>query len=341
MRAELQRADGDENRGSRRAGMNHVVSRRERIRIKGQPVEVNVVRAGGRSFVVTGGLIRAAELKDIWAEDVGDPVAMSAVLKKGPFRIDILKFWQRLPDVTPRYPYTYAWRHIAAIPITTHKHWFEKQITQNARNKIRRAMRQGIEVREEGISDRLVRDIMQIYNESPVRRGKPFWHYGKDFETAKRELSEDMDKSIFVTAYHEGELLGFIKFFLLDRYARTILVLDKVSRRDKSPMNSLFSKVVEICAERGTSFLVYSMWRRGNHGRFQQSVGFMRIAVPEYCVPLTIRGRLTMRLGLQHGLRGWIPERLMIPLLSLRANWYAWKCGTKAFRFRTSREQKA
>ena len=315
--------------------MTAVESLTERIRIKGKPVDVNVVRANGQSFVVSGKVVRVAELKDIWAEDVEDPVAMTRLLKSGPARVDILKFWLRLPDLTPRYKYPCELRYIAAIPITTHKHWFEKQITQNARNKIRRATRQGIEVKEDVLSDQLIRDIMGIYNDSPVRRGKPFWHYGKDFETCKRELSEDMDKSIFVTAYCEGELLGFIKFFLLDRYARTILVLDKVSRRDKSPMNSLFSKVVEICASKGISHLVYSMFRRGNHGQFQESVGFIKTAVPEYCVPVTTLGRLTMLLKLQHGFRGWIPERMMIPLLSLRAKWYARKFGTRAFRFLT------
>ena len=25
--------------------------------------------------------------------------------------------------------------------------------------------------------------------ETPVRRGKPFWHYGKNFETVKSEIS--------------------------------------------------------------------------------------------------------------------------------------------------------
>ena len=28
-----------------------------------------------------------------------------------------------------------------------------------------------------------------IFNEAAIRQGRPFWHYGKDFETVKRQFS--------------------------------------------------------------------------------------------------------------------------------------------------------
>ena len=310
-----------------------IVASKERVRLRGQPASVDVVRVSDQRFRVTGGLVRTAELMDPWGEDVEDPAAVSRALKTGPLRVDLLKFWQRIPDTTPRYPYFHEWRYVAAIPITTHRQWLGSQITQNARNKIRKAARHGVEVWEEELNDRLIRAIMEIYNESPLRRGRPFWHYGKDFETVKAELSEDAEKSVFVTAYHAGELIGFIKFFVLDRYARTILVLDKMSRRDKAPMNSLISKVVEICERKGISHLVYSLWRRGNHGQFQRSSGFIKTPVPEYWVPLTMRGRLTVLLRVHQGVKGWIPAKMMLQLLSIRAKWYAIRFGTEPFRF--------
>ena len=42
---------------------------------------------------------------------------------------------------------------------------------------------------------RLVNGIIGIFNQSPVRRGKPFWHYGKDFDTVKKEMSLGLRES--------------------------------------------------------------------------------------------------------------------------------------------------
>jgi hypothetical protein len=309
-----------------------VVTFKDAIRSKGAPMTRDAVRISGQMFLIRGNLIKTAELKDFWAADVDNPELVIRQLKNLQLRIDILKFWQRVPDTEPKYTYYREWRDVAAIPITTHKHWFEKQINQKARNKIRKAAKHGVKVQEERLSDSLIRGIMGIYNDSPVRRGKPFWHYGKDFNTVKKELSEDLDKCSFVTAYCDGELIGFIKFFVFDRYARTTLILDKLSRREKSPMNSLISKVVEICSERNIPYLIYSIWRRGDHGLFQASNGFVRTPVPEYFVPLTIKGRLALCLNLHRGAKGLVPEKAMTRLLNWRAKWYATKFRTKAFR---------
>ena len=46
-------------------------------------------------------------------------------------------------------------------------------------------------------------------------------------------------------------------------------------------MNGLISKVVEICATNNIPYLVYSTWRRGDHGEFQASNGFIRTPLPE------------------------------------------------------------
>ncbi len=312
--------------------MNSVLVQ-ETINWNGVPKPVEGVRVGSQTFVISGRILRTASLKKEWQEDVVDPEQAVKALKVAPTRIDILRFWQRIPETEAKFRYYRELRDVAAIPITTFKHWFEKQISQKARNKIRKAAKLGVEIRREELNDTLIRGIMGIYNDSPLRRGKPFWHYGKDFDTVKRELSQDLDVCSFVTAYCDGELIGFIKFFILDRFARTTLILDKQSRREKAPMNSLVSKVVEICAEKGVPYFVYSVWRRGDHGHFQKSNGFTKIPVPEYFVPVTLRGQLAIRLRLHNGgIKGWIPERMMIRLLELRAKWYARKFEKKAFR---------
>ena len=175
------------------------------------------------------------------------------------------------------------------------------------------------------LTDELVRGMMAIFNQSPVRRGKPFWHYGKDFDTVKKEMSLDLNDSIFVTAYYKEELIGFIKLLFVDRYAMVTVILDKLNHRDKAPMNGMIAKAVEICAERKVPYLVYYMWRRADHSDFQESTGFEKIPIPEYFVPLTLKGAIALRLGLHKGVKGLVPEKTMTSLLALRAKWYARK----------------
>ncbi len=169
----------------------------------------------------------------------------------------------------------------------------------------------------------MARGIMDIFNQSPVRRGKRFWHYGKDFETVKKEMSLDLSESTFITAYRGKELIGFIKLLFADRYAMLTLILDKINHRDKAPMNGMLAKAVEICVVRKVPYIVYMMWRRGGHGEFQESTGFERIPIPEYFVPLTFKGAIALRLGLHRGVRGLIPEKVTVWLLALRAKWYS------------------
>jgi hypothetical protein len=293
------------------------------IRFRGTPRLVNAVSIKGKTFVITKGLINTASLKHEWRDDVDDPEEISLTLKGLRPRVDMLKFWQRIPESDAKFVFYKEWRDIAAIPITNYKHWFEKQISPKARNKIRKAQKAGVVVKQVELDDDLVRGIMGVFNESPVRRGKPFWHYGKSFETVKQEMSIDLNHSVFVGAYFGGNLIGFIKFLVEDRYARVTLILDRTSQRDKAPMNGMIAKVIEICAERGIPHFLYTIWRRGEHGSFQESNGFIKIPVPQYFVPLTLRGELALRLNLHKGVKGALPDAAMTSLLELRTKWYS------------------
>ena len=57
----------------------------------------------------------------------------------------------------------------------------------------------------------LSKQHVPIYNETSVRQGKSFWHYGKEFETIKRSLGSYVERSTFIGAYLQDELIGFIK----------------------------------------------------------------------------------------------------------------------------------
>ncbi len=298
----------------------------ETIRIRGVNVQFDTVQVGNQMFFISGKFAKTASLrrdKNEWLEDVHNPEEVIRALKTAPVKVDLLRFWQRVPETEPKFGYYKEWRQIAAIPIKDYQHWLEKQITPKARNKVRKTEKFGVVIQESGFSDELVRGIMEIFDQSPVRRGKPFWHYGKDFDTVKEEMSLDLKESIFITAYHKRELIGFIKLMLADKHAIITLILDKMVHRDKAPMNGMIAKAVEICAQRKIRYITYTVWRRGEHGQFQESNGFERIPIPEYFIPLTRKGAIALRLGLHKGLKGSIPEKMMVRLLALRAKWYS------------------
>jgi hypothetical protein len=295
----------------------------ETIRIKGLPVQRDAVRINNQTYIIFRKFLKTASLKKQWHEDVQNPDQVIQALKNSPVRIDLFKFWQRIPETDAKFNYYKEQRDIAAIPVITFDRWWNKQINTKTRNMVRKTQKMGVRVEEMELSDEFVRGVMDIYNQSPVRRGKPFWHYGKDFATIKDELSADLEQSIFIVAHHKKELIGFIKLLLADRYAMITLILDKMAHRDKAPMNGMIAKAVEICAQRGIPYITYTVWRRGEHGQFQKRNGFEKMFVPEYFVPLTIKGWLALRLGLHKGLIGALPEKVIVWLLALRSKWYS------------------
>jgi len=75
----------------------------------------------------------------------------------------------------------------AVLPISTYQHWFKEQIPAATQRNIRASEKRRIVVRVSDYDDDYVKGIMSIYNETSFRAGRRFWHYGKNFETVKRE----------------------------------------------------------------------------------------------------------------------------------------------------------
>jgi hypothetical protein len=299
--------------------------RQETVLLRGIPVDRDAVQVNGTTFIISGRGLRTARLKREWEDDVDDPDAVIRALKAAPGRVDLLQFWQRIPESEAKFSFPKQQRDIAVIPIRDYEHWWSKQISAKTRNMVRKSQKAGVTMQETALTDDLIRGIMGIFNESPIRRGKPFWHYGKDFETVKKEMSADLPNSIFIAARHAGELIGYTKLLVTDRYAIIVMLLDRMAQRDKAPMNGMIAKAVEVCAAQNISYLVYTAWRRGDHGQFQERNGFERFPVPEYFVPLTLRGQFALKLGLERGIKGAIPEKAMVWLLGARAKYYSWK----------------
>ena len=142
-----------------------------------------------QKLTITGSLIKTARLTDEWYCDAENPANLIEQLKKDRAReqlkADLFTFWQRFPEVNPKYHYFMEWESVAALPVKDYRSWWEQQIDSKVRNMVRKAAKKGVKVRVVEYTDEFVEGMAKIVNESPIRQGKPFWHFGKDFETVK------------------------------------------------------------------------------------------------------------------------------------------------------------
>lgn len=272
------------------------------------------------------GLVRLCSLRDEYYEFVENPVAFLRDLKSNPLiNADLFTFIQSIPDSHPRFAYHLEFDRTAVLFLSTYEHWWEKQINGKTRNMVRKAQKAGVEIRSAEFGDDLIRGIQTIYNESPVRQGRPFWHYGKSLEMLRREHGTFLDQSQFFGAYYDGELIGFIKLVHGDGVSSLMNILSMISRRDKAPTNALISKAVEICAERGVPRLQYGTGNAGSLGDFKKHHAFQEVRVPRYYVPLNSKGAVALRLGLHHRFDRYLPENWRNRLLKFRTDWFAFQ----------------
>jgi hypothetical protein len=296
------------------------------VRVKGKNTQVPAVDIDGRTVVAKGGWIQTASIYDeplAEGELVRDPKTFVAELKKSGLKADVLTFFQRPPDLTPKYDYHIEWDNYAAVPISTYEDWWEKRLPQEARKNTRRSAKRGVIVKTVPYDDELVRGIHKLCNETPVRQGRPFWHYGKDFETVKREHGTYLERSEFIGAYFQDELIGFIKMVYVDRVAFILHILAFNSHYDKRPMNAMLAKCVEVCVQKGLGFFVYDKYVYGNKKdsslvEFKRRNGFAQIDFPRYYIPLTLKGRIYVALRLYRGVVGLLPAPLLKLALNIR-----------------------
>jgi len=288
------------------------------------------VEVCNRELRIDGKLIRIGFIDGEGYQFLEDPEsALSQLRKSGP-RVDIFTFIQKLSETTPKYNYPMEWDNMAVLPVTTFDEWMAKQIDFKVRNKVRKATKNGVVVQEVPFDDAYVRGIHSIYNESPVRQGKPFWHYGKDLETVKKMNATFMDRSIFIGAYFEGNLIGFVKLVFDENRTQAGLmqIVSMIGHQDKAPTNALIAQAVRSCADRGIPYLWYANMSYGKKqtdglADFKRHNGFVKVDVPRYYVPLTLVGRLALWTGLHHGIFHWVPEALIEKYRSVRRRWYA------------------
>jgi hypothetical protein len=283
-----------------------------------------------RNIKVNGRFLRVGRLDGEKYCFLDSPEPVVEGLRKCRTRVDIFTFMQRLPETAPKYNYPMEYDNFAAIHISTFDNWWNKQIGFKARNKAKQAEKRGVILREIPFDDALVEGIWKIYNETPIRQGKRFPHFGMTLEQVRPYAATFLDQSVFIGAFFEDQMIGFIKMTMDETRTQAGLmhIVSMIGHRDKAPTNALVAQAVRACADRHVSYLVYSNFAYGKKeadslSDFKERNGFQRIDIPRYYVPLTAIGRIALSFGLHRRFTDYIPEDFQKRLRDLRAAWYS------------------
>jgi len=303
---------------------------RDEISVKGKWHRVPILNYNGKRIFAKGRCLRIARLADEdWLEtELEYPEQCATILKnqgRGGLGADIFTFTQKLPATTPKWNCHTEWDSVAAVRTTSFAEWWQN-LPRQSRQNVRRAQKCGIEVSVRALDDQLLRGIMGVNNDSPIRQGTVYTHYGKTFEEVKKDHSAFLDRSDFICAYLGDELVGFIWVVYRGQIASILQILTKASLQDRRPANALIAKAVEVCHAKGLLYLTFGMFNYGNKRltslrEFKERNGFSEILVPRYYIALTRWGRLCMRVRLHRGLLGILPHGAIMAALRFRTLW--------------------
>ena len=302
------------------------------IYVKGKPLCVPSVQIDGRTVISTSKWLKIATVEDedlLEGDTVANPPAFLLQLKKSNLNADVFTFAQKLPTTIPKYEYHFEWDNFAVIPITTFSEWWETRVDAGVRRAVKKAAKTGVVVKLAKFDDAFVQGIVNINNETPVRQGKPFWHFQKSFNAVKKENSTYAERNDFLGAYWQDQLIGFIRLTYSDKIGNIVQLLSMIKHYDKRPANALIAKAVEVCEQRGISHLLYYNYiyndPKSSLTEFKRRNGFEQVLLPRYYVPLTAKGRIALRLGLHRRIMQRIPTPLVTHLLRIRSLWYVRK----------------
>jgi len=301
-----------------------------KIIIAGKQANASTAEINGMAIISTGKWLKIAQVYDeeiVPGETVANPSDFIGQILASKIPADIFTFAPKFPAQLPRFDYPHETDNWAVLPVSTYDHWLTKQIGTDVRQNIKKAPKRGVTARLVPFDDAFLDGIMEIYNETPIRQGRKFWHYGKSRENVRFETFRHMDRSYFIGAYFEDKLIGFVKMTCTDNVGDLGLILSRQSHYEQRAPNALIAKAVEICAQNGISHLRYAKMTYGKKkesslAEFKRRNGFQEIEYPRYYVPLTLKGRSAVCLRLYREIQEIIPERIQSYMQKLRMAYY-------------------
>ena len=241
--------------------------------------------------------------------------------------IDIFTFLERswcCKIQTPLESWVKTDDNIALLHLRSYDEW-SKSIGKKTRNMIRKAEKSGIRTFIAEPSEKLAESMWKIYNETPIRQGRGFPHYGISVQEVMKGLRSVQDCT-YVGAFVQDELVGFIQLVHGENITIISQILSMQKHWDKAVNNALLAKAIEVCADKHVEWIMYG--RIGNHpslDNFKHSNGFEKFALTRYYVPLTRRGNTAVKLGLHREIKDALPTSLRYPLIPI----YNWISRTK------------
>jgi hypothetical protein len=203
--------------------------------------------------------------------------------------------------------------------VRTYDEWWDS-IGKKTRNMVRKAEKSGIITKVPPADEKLAEGVWKIYNETPIRQGRTFSHYGVALANVRDTVLSAKD-STFIGAYLEDRLAGFIQLV----YGHEIVIISQIlslqEQWDKAVNNALLAKAIQICATNQHRWLMYG--RIGNHpslDRFKENHGFKKFILRRFYVPLTTKGKIATKFGLHKEIRDTLPSSVKYALIPVY-NW--------------------
>jgi hypothetical protein len=283
----------------------------------------------GREFYSRGRIWRICGLVNAWYEDVEDPPRLVRSLKQNRPSAEIFTFFQRVPHVIPAYNFPMDRYQVSVIELSNYEQWWNSGIGKKTRQAIKKSRKTGVEVRQAVFDDDLVRGIGEICNETPVRQGKRFPHYGDDLPTVRRKHETFIERSEFLGAYYQGKLIGFIKLVFEKEFTDILQLLTRIAYQENNPANALLDQAVRLCCERQVKYLAYGDWNATGLGDFKRHNGFTCMDLPRYYLPVNAWGAIAIKLNLHLGLKSILPPPLVGAFKTMRLYYTKMALGPK------------
>jgi len=195
--------------------------------------------------------------------------------------VDIFTFLERrwcCPITEPSKTWVREEDNIAILNLKTYDEWV-KNIGKKTRNMIRKSEKSGIKTRVVEPGDKLAEGMWKIFNETPIRQGRGFPHYGISLKDVKKGL-QSAKNCIYIGAYLDDKLIGFVQLVQGEKIVVISQILSMQQHRDKAVNNSLVAKAIAAIADLHEEWIMYG--RMGNHpslDSFKLSNGFSKLTL--------------------------------------------------------------
>jgi GNAT superfamily N-acetyltransferase len=284
------------------------------IRVKGEDIDVSSLDLGLTRLVSTGSFLRQAKLFDeelVEAAKWPSVEQVRSAIAATRLRADLYSFAR---PFEPGFDLPGAHResdNLAVLSTRSYDDWWVGLPRQTRRN-VKIAEERGVVTRAVQLDDELAAGIKRIYDETPLRQGRRFWHFSRSLERVKEVNATYPDRSQFIGAYVDGELVGILKYVRVDRVAILIQILTMQAHRDKRAIFALLRHAVELCREQGLEDLVYGKFDYGVNrdstlAEFKRRTGFVEHKFERFHVPMTWFGRLALSTGLHQSWHHILP----------------------------------